>query len=172
MIDFNALPDRKPAGDALTGCFIATVETAEMKTPKPKKDGDGKPIQGKDYLNMRCGLTTGTGKSAGKIFDMLFDSEAPIPQFKLRRFVEAIGLPITGAFDLKDLPKIIIGKKFLIDVMPEKKDGVLTGRTTADVFTGDIYYSMAEASRKMEGVVAVNADNTINAADAEDSGEY
>lgn len=164
MINFNALPGAKPSSNIPKGCYVAVIETAEMKQGKD----EAKP----KYLNMRFGLSTGTGKTVGKVFDILTESDAAIPQFKLRRFIEALGLPITGGFELKDLVKIIVNKKMLVDICPEKRDGQPTGRDQVDVSSGDIYYSFAEASRKLEGVVASNASNTINAADAEDAGDY
>lgn len=163
-IDFSKLPGSKPSSNVPKACYIGVIESAEMKAPKndPTK---------KKYLNMRLGLSTPDGKSVGKIFDSLFDSDAALAQFKLSRFITALELPITGDFELADLTKMIVNKRLLVDVCPEKKDGQPTGRDTVDVFTGDIYYSLAEASRKLEGVTLNQADNRINAPDAADAGD-
>jgi len=165
MINFNALPGKKPVTEVQKGCYIATIEAAEMK---PVKDASsGKP----PYLNMRLALADSSGRSYGKVFDIISESEQELARFKLRRFIEALAIPITGNFELRDLPKIIVGKQMLVDIAPEKRDGVLTGYSTVDISSGDIYYNLAEASRKLEGytVNATPADNRINAPDAEDA---
>lgn len=164
MINFNNLPGSKPNNTFADGCYIATIETAEMKQGKD----DSKP----KYLNIRMGLTEANGKTVGKLFDLFTESASELPQFKLRRFIEALAVPITGEFELKDLVKIIIGKKFLIDVCAEKRDGKETGRMATDVSTADIYYSMAEASRKLEGMVAAVQNNTAPATTGADTQPY
>jgi hypothetical protein len=164
MINFNELPGSKPKSGVAKGCYIATIETAEMK--------QGKDASKPKYLSMRLGLSKADAKPIGKVFDILTESDSEIPRFKLRRFIEALRIPITGDFDLKDLVKIIVGKRMLVDICPEKRDGVLSGYDTVDVSSGDIYYDIAEASRKMEGAIVDPTSGNIAAADAEDAGEY
>lgn len=163
-INFNELPGNKPSSNIPKGCYLGTIETAEMKTPKTA----GK----KPYLNMRLALATAEGKPVGKIFDIIAESEAALAQFKLQRFVTALNLPITGEFELSDLVKMVQNKKLLVDVCPEKKDGQPTGRDVVDVSSADIYYNLAEASRVFNGVTLNLADNNkINAPDAADAGD-
>lgn len=161
-INYTSLPTNKPSSNIQKGCYVGIIEIAEMKSPKDTTK--------KKYLNLRLGLTTPDGKNVGKVYDILTESEQPTAQFKLGRFITALNLPITGSFELADLVKMVQNKKLLVDICPEKKDGQPTGRDVVDVFSGDIYYDLAEASRKFEGVNLMPADNRINAPDAADAG--
>lgn len=162
-INYTALPGSRPNNIIPKACYLARIEIAEMKTPKQ----EGK----KDYLNLRYALQTPEGKNVGKIYDILSESEQPLMQFKLQRFIQALELPITGVFELKDLVKMVLNKQLLVDVCPERKDGQDTGRNVVDVSAADIYYNIAEASRVLNGVTLPASDNRINAPDAEDAGE-
>lgn len=157
-INFDTLPTSNPGGGVVPkGTYFATIDKAEMRTPKPRDDGS----VGKPYLNLQLSLQTADGKAAGKLFDILSESDHELVRYKLRRFIEALEIPITGNFELKDLTKIVVGKKLIVDVAPDKQN-----RSAVDVFSGDIYYSVAEASR----IFGNNAGLTgpINAPDAED----
>ena len=122
-INFDTLPGTKPSmGNVIPkGNYLATVVTAEMKQPKDET----KP----EYFNAECDITdTISNTPMGKFWIRLFESEAPLPQYQLRRFIEAIGLQITGEFELKDLTKIVKGAQLRVDLMPEeRKDGNFSG---------------------------------------------
>lgn len=159
-INFNELPNSNPGGgyNIPKGTYFALIEKAEMRTPKAKDDGS----IGKPYLNLQLSITTPDGKSVGKLFDIISESNHELVRYKLRRFIEALELPITGDFELRDLPKVIINKKFIVDIAPDKQ-----GKAAVDVFSGDIYYSVAEAARIFGNNAGLTG--TINAPDAEDA---
>lgn len=168
-INFNALPNEKPNANPAPGQYFATIEKAEMKANKTP----GKP----DYLNLTLGLQTKDGKSAGKIFDIIAESDNDVVRYKIQRFITALEIPITGAFELRDLPKIIVGKKIIVDITiddPKKKDpnSPYAAKAVVDVFTGMIYYPLAEAST-IFGIEIQNptGDAPINAPDATDAGD-
>lgn len=131
MINFNSLPQDNPMGGTIDpGCYVATIEKAEMK--------QGKDPQKPPYLSLQYGLADSERKNKGKLFDLLVESDHQVVRYKIQRFITALGIPITGNFELKDLCKIVQGKKMIVDVTLDKKQE--PARPTVDVFSGAIYY--------------------------------
>jgi hypothetical protein len=128
-INLDNLPKEKPeSGFTLVpeGYHLAVIEDAEVKPS----------AAGNPYLSMKLKTMHGV------IFDMISESDKPAIQYKLARFITAIGLPMSGSLDLKDLPGLIKGKELVIDVKHE--DNTYNGKTTkkavVDIFEHDIYY--------------------------------
>jgi 5-formaminoimidazole-4-carboxamide-1-beta-D-ribofuranosyl 5'-monophosphate synthetase len=113
-INFDALPNSKPNALPEKGTYYATIEKAEMKQPKDPN----KP----KYINLMYALKTKEGKSVGKIFDGIYESDTDLMRYKLKRFIEALDIKLRQ-FELKDLCKIIVGKNFIVDIMREEKEG-------------------------------------------------
>lgn len=155
-INFNALSNDRGYTVVEPGTYYATVESAEMKQPKDKN----KPM----YLNLKLKLKTVEGKSAGTIFDILAESEHSLVQYKLRRFLEAIGVSFEGEFELKDLAKLCVGKELIVDTKIEKGTNGNQDRAVIDVMT-EMYYNISEAS----AIFGDSAKTVINASDAEDA---
>lgn len=146
-INYNALPSEKPATNGSIipkGQYVALIEKAEMKQGKD----DTKP----PYLNMQLDITDeASGQKMGKLFHILTESNHPIPMYQLKRLIESLNLPITGEFELKDLTKMITGKKLLVDIEPEKaEEGKAVSRSVIDVFSGQIFYPYVEATNPLE----------------------
>lgn len=135
-INFNSLPTEKPSNGTLIpkGQYIATIEKAEMKQGKDET----KP----PYLNLQMDIVDEASETPmGKLFTILTEAEHPLPRFQLRQFIKALHLPIEGEFELKDLTKMVVGKKLKVDIVPEKtNDGEDPKRSVVDVNTGDIFY--------------------------------
>ena len=134
-INFNSLPRENSSMYAVIpkGCYCAKIVKSEMKPSK-----NGKP----DYLSAECDVTDpASGTGMGKFWINLFESEANLPRFQLRRFIEAVGLNITGEFELKDLTKMINGKSLLVDICPNKEGD----RSVVDI-SADCFYPIAMAS--------------------------
>jgi hypothetical protein len=117
-------------------------------------------------------ITNKEGKSCGKIFDILSESEKDLIRYKIQRFITALNIPITGSFELKDLTKIVVGKKLILNVTiddPKKKDpnSPYSAKAVVDVFKGMIYYPIAEAST----IFGIEPTGEINAPDAQDAGD-
>jgi hypothetical protein len=161
-ISFDSLPTSRPSQTIAKGSYYATIESAEMKQPKDIT----KPL----YLNMLLALKNKEGKSVGKVYDILAESDKELVKFKLARFITALGLNtiLTGTFELADLCKIIKNKELIVDVIPEKQNGEETGRTVVDALSGGIYYPMSEASEIFKTDDA-NTVHIINAPDAADA---
>lgn len=179
-IHFDSLPNTNPMAFTLIpeGTYIATVEKAEMR--QNKTDATKPP-----YLNITWALKDEAGNNKGTLFDILTEPTSNFTQYKLKRFIIALGLPITGEFELKDLTKIVVGKSCKLDVIIDTKSE--PHRNQVEAFKGEIYYPLNETATPADVAPAPeSADNfpvadedmpwstgatpTINADDAEDAG--
>lgn len=136
MINFDALPKENPFGLIDKGLYHAFIESAEMKIGK---------TSGNPYLNVKYVLTDAAGTSKGVMFDMITESDSSVVQFKVGRFISAIGIPLVGAMELKDIGKLAVGKTIVIDVTHQKDTRDETQlRAVPDVFGHGIYYGAGE----------------------------
>lgn len=158
-INFDSLPTDKPMSTIPKGTYIATIEDAQMK--------QGQDLQKPPYLNLKYSLKNEKGESVGILFDSLFESEHSLMQYKLKRFLTATQIPMTGVFELKDLAKVVKGKQIILDTLVEEKDG-RPAKAVVDLFSGEVYYPMSEAVN-IFGTAPANtsAAGEINEADAE-----
>lgn len=172
-INFNSLPTDKPNALPDNGTYYATIESAEMK--------QGKDPTKPPYLNIALALKDKNGRACGKIFDILSESDKELVQYKLARFVLALGLEKLGTFELIDLVKIIKNKQLIVDVKQEEAKDGYPAKAVVDVFAGSIYYPINDAAiifgtatpksePKSTDVQVVDDDDTltINASDAAD----
>lgn len=167
MINFNSLPTDKPNALPESGTYYATITSAEMK--------QGKDTTKPPYLNICLSLTDSTGKACGKVFDILAESDKELIQYKIARFVIALGLEKLGSFELVDLVKVIKNKKLIVDIKQEEPKDGYPAKAVVDVFSGSIYYPISEASEifgssNVPTNTQTNPENdlTINASDAAD----
>ncbi len=155
-INFDQLPTSIDGGFGAIipkGTYFATIERAEMKTPKDTT----KP----DYLNLMLKIKDIQGKDMGIVWDIISESTNQYAQYKLRRFVVALGIEIVPGLviDLKDLAKIATGVKMIVDINQDKEN-----KNQVDIFSGDIYYHISEANKVFE-----TEDLFVDATDAEDN---
>ena len=146
MINFNTLPKENSSQYAVIpkGSYLAKIVKSEMKAPKT----EGRP----DYLSVECDITDPASNTGmGKFWINLFESEANLPRFQLRRFIEALNLRISGEFELKDLTKMINGKSLVVDICPNK-DG---DRSVVDI-SADCFYPVASTNAMDEVAREVN----------------
>lgn len=172
MINFNSLPTDKPNALPENGAYFATIESAEMK--------QGKDPTKPPYLNIALALKDKHGKSCGKIFDIISESDKELVQYKLARFLIALDLAKLGTFELVDLVKIIKNKQLIVDVKQEEARDGYPAKAVVDVFAGSIYYPISdaavvfgteiEAPKTNNSNIEVIDDDTldINASDAAD----
>ena len=157
MINFNELPNSKPAGFTTIpkGRYLGTIEKAEMRL--------GKDASRPPYLSIQWGLAK-DGKPMGKFFDLITEpGDAEIPRYKLKRFIQALELPITGSFTLADLAKMVPNKSAYIDITVDEKSE--PARNQVDVFTGEIYYSINDPDATVTNLNEVNAEDAADVAD-------
>lgn len=173
-INFNSLPTNKPMNLPETGTYYATIDGAEMK--------QGQDTTKPPYLNICLGLKDKMGKSCGKIYDILSDSDKELVQYKLARFLTALNLTNLGTFELADLVKVIKNKQLIVDVKQEEAKDGYPAKSVVDVFKNSIYYPISEAStifgstapktetksEQVDFFADVKDDLTIAASDAAD----
>lgn len=159
-MNFDSLPNDKPAGFVVPeGPYKAKIVDPQMRQPKDTS----KPM----YLNFKLDLFDyRTGEKVGSIFDGLYESEASLLLYKLKRFMLATDIKLTQ-FELSDLAKLINGKEVIVDVKTEKQEG-RQDRSVVDVTKNQIYYPLSEAA-SVFGDDAESSDDTINASDSIDS---
>ena len=103
MIQFNSLPKDKPSqNNVKPGRYTATVFKCEMRTGKDT---------GTEYLNVSFLLDGG-----GFVNENYFDSDKQFLQFKLGQLLKACNVTLEGEGTLRDVAKVIKGKKVIIDV--------------------------------------------------------
>lgn len=173
-INFNSLPTNKPINLPETGTYYATIDSAEMK--------QSQDLTKPQYLNICLTLRDKMGKTCGKIYDMLSESDKPLVQYKISRFLTALNLTNLGTFELADLIKIIKNKQLIVDVKQEEAKDGYPAKSVVDVFKNSIYYPISEASTIFGDTINVEAkaeqtpsfadvnndDLTIAASDAAD----
>ena len=167
-INFNELPSTKPVTVLPKGFYMATILKAEMKISKT----------GNPYLSLQYDLNDGAGKT-GKLFDLQMESEKEFLRYKLQRFINALQLNLAGSFEMKDLCKLVTGKKLIVDVTSEDSDR--GEQNTINSFEHEIYYPVSQwaslkAGTSLDAIVdddipaPTDADApAINAADADDA---
>jgi hypothetical protein len=108
MIQFNNLPKDKPSqNNVKPGRYTATVFKCEMRTGKDT---------GTEYLNVSFLLDGG-----GFVNENYFDSDKQFLQFKLGQLLKACKVTLEGEGTLKDVAKVIKGKKVIVDVVVNDK---------------------------------------------------
>ena len=117
-LNFNDLPTSKPNGDSPSsnvfekGIYPGIAKRAETRTSKA----------GSDYLVVQIAVTNESGQTT-TVFDNFFDTDKPLPRFKLAQFLRAVGTIPSGNFELKDLVKVINNRPLSVALKIEKSDG-------------------------------------------------
>ena len=156
-INFNNLPTEKASQFTVIpkGCYVAKIVKSEMKTPK---SGNA------DYFSAECDITDpASGNPMGKFWINLFDSQANLCLYQIRRFIEAIGLKIEGEFELKDLTKMVNGKSLAIDICPDEKGE----RSIVDISAGCFYPLGSSEREKVDEEIADTFNKPIATPEAE-----
>lgn len=108
MLNFERLPQDKPNQNTVAeGRYQAEVFKCEMRTGKDS---------GNEYLNVSFKINGG-----GFVNENYFDSDKPFLLYKLGRLLKACNVTLSGEGSLKDVAKVIKGKKVMIDVAVNDK---------------------------------------------------
>lgn len=157
-INFQNLPTMAPNSLPPKGIYLYTIASAQMR----------KAGSGNDYLEIKAELGKSDGRKVATIFDRIMDIDSDIPRYKLRQFIQALNLPITGEFQLSDIPKMVVGKKILADITHEKsKEPQYPDKAIVDPFSAEVYYPLSRAAELLGS--AVESADSINASDAADA---
>ena len=139
-ISFQATEAKSPNQLPEPGYYYGKIVEATMKQPKdPSKS---------EYLNLNYELYDANKNKAGRMFDMIAESDKPFMIYKLQRFGQALGL-VGKSLELKDLAKIIIGKTIIFRVKIEKNEQY-GDRAVVDIGDEGIYYAKSEANNFFE----------------------
>lgn len=158
-INFQSLPTQAPNSLPAKGIYVFTIVDSKMRVSG----------SGTNYLEIRAELSKADGKKVATIFDRIMDIDSDIPRYKLRQFIQALKLPITGDFALEDLTKMINGKKILADITHEKsKDPNYPDKAIVDPFSAEVYYPISRMPELL-GVSTTESAAPINASDATDA---
>jgi hypothetical protein len=156
-INLDAVPDKNPAGPMPEGTYKATIVKKEMKQPNDVK----KPM----YLEVKFDMIDTAGNAAGSFTDRFFESESSYLLFKLKRFIYATNLTLTGTVLLKDIEKVL-GVGIAVVTVIKHSENTWNGQTRmqaeVDLFNSDCYYPGTEWS-KFKG----DADDPFNKAETE-----
>lgn len=103
MINFDSLPKDKPANNSVEpGRYTAVIFDAKMMTSKTTNN---------EYLNVSFKIDSG-----GFVNENYFDSDKQFILWKLGNLLKACNVKLEGEGTLKDIAKVIKGKKVIIDV--------------------------------------------------------
>ena len=104
MLNFTSLPKDKPNNNSVAeGRYNAIVFKSEMRKSKESNN---------EYLNVSFKIDNG-----GFVNENYFDSDKPFLMYKLSRLLLACNTPLDGKGTLKDVAKVIQGKRVVIDVV-------------------------------------------------------
>lgn len=132
MLNFESLPKDKPSqNNVAEGTYKATVFKTEMRVSKETNN---------EYLNVSFKIDNGSF-----VNENYFDSDKPFLMYKLGRLLKACNVELKGNGSLKDVAKVIKGKKVVIDVIVNDKG-----------------YGSLDYSGDKEGIYPVTEDYTMN----------
>jgi hypothetical protein len=105
MLNFTSLPKDKPNNNTVAeGRYNAIVFKSEMR--KSQKDNSN------EYLNVSFKIDNG-----GFVNENYFESDKPFLMYKLSRLLLACNVQLEGEGTLKDVAKVIQGKRVVLDVV-------------------------------------------------------
>ena len=108
MLNFERLPQNKPNQNTIAeGRYQAEVFKCEMRVGKDS---------GNEYLNVSFKINGG-----GFVNENYFESDKPFLLYKLGRLLNACNVQLSGEGSLRDVAKVIKGKKVIIDVAVNDK---------------------------------------------------
>lgn len=136
-IQLDQLPQERPANNneyplVPEGKQFLKIKEASFKT---------KQETGSKWIEIIFENSTGS-----RIYDRVFDSSKPAPQFKLSRLLKAAGIPLSGAIEMQDLAPLLTGKEMYADVKHEENNYYDPPRmeATIDMFSADIFYPITD----------------------------
>lgn len=106
------------------------------------------------YLQVELHTTRPNGSNC-IVYDKFFESDKPLPQYKIRQFLVATGCMMQGSFELADLVKIVNNKTINAAIKIEKSEGYAP-KNVVDVFDDDIYTAIkgTAAAKRAEAQIA------------------
>ena len=139
-INFQPTEAKAPNQLPEPGYYYGKIIEATMRQPKD--------VTKQPYLNVTYELLDSAKNKAGRLYDILAESDKPFMIYKLQRFGQALGL-VGKTLELADLAKIIVGKVIIFRVKIEESEGYAP-KAVVDIGDEGIYYSKADAANFFE----------------------
>lgn len=149
-INFDSVPKENPFGLPEPGIYYAVIKEAVMK--------DAKDASKPQYLNIKYELQDANSNVKGVMYDIMAESDSQVVLYKIGRFCRACGIPLTGSIELRDLAKIIVGKKIVVDVKIDDSNEKYI-KPVVDLFSKEAYYTAAEYSELVDIDKKLSADD-------------
>lgn len=160
-INFDSLPSENPNGRLLpAGPYKIKIVEAKMLDSKSSNN---------TYLALTYQLTNTDGVACGKLWDNFFDSDKELLRYKLSRLITALGIKLSGSFELKDLAKIVVNKEMVGYIGTDAK--ATPPRNTIDVFKDEIFYPVSEWATFTGADVDDMFTEEVSASDAVDEAD-
>lgn len=136
MMNFDSLPKDRPGGSGGNTVLEKGRYPAVVKSASIKNGPSG------DYFQAVLQVTAPDG-STMLVFDNFFNSDKPLPQYKLGQFLRSINCILSGNFEMKDLVKIVVNKRLEVVLKVEPATDKYAAKNVADAFDDMIYYPVA-----------------------------
>jgi len=141
-INFQPTEAKAPNQLPEPGYYYGKILEATMKQPKD--------VTKQPYLNITYELLDGAKNKAGRLYDIIAESDKPFMIYKLQRFGQALGL-VGKSLELTDLSKIIVGKVIIFRIKIEESGGYAP-KAVVDIGDEGVYYNKADAANFFEPV--------------------
>lgn len=135
-INFQPTEAKAPNQLPEPGYYYGKIIEATMRQPKD--------VTKQPYLNVTYELLDGLKNKAGRLYDIVAESDKPFMIYKLQRFGQALGL-VGKSLELSDLAKVIVGKVIIFKVKTEESEGYAP-KAVVDIGDEGIYYNKSEAA--------------------------
>lgn len=146
-INFQSLPSKAPNALPEKGIYLYEVKGTMIKAAT------------NEYLEVRADISKGDGRKIATIYDRFFDTETDLNRFKLGQFMRALHLEEVGVFKLKDLLKVLQGRKCLVDIYIEKsRNTQYPDKAAVNPFTENIYYEIERAEELLGTAKSVSVE--------------
>ena len=151
-INFQPTDAKAPNQLPEPGYYYGKIIEATMRQPRD--------VTKQPYLNVTYELLDAAKNKAGRLYDIVAESDKPFMIYKLQRFGQALGL-VGKALELADLPKVIINKVIIFRVKIEKTEGY-ADKAAVDIGDEGIYYNKADASNFFTPPAPLPSSETIS----------
>lgn len=123
-INFDSLPKEQPSALMADGKYLFKIKKVELK---PSSSGNS-------YLSLML------SSSHGNVFDNISESDKPLARFKLGQFLRALGIQLSGTFELKDLVKILPNKELVAAITTQDASNGYRAKNVVNAFDEQIFY--------------------------------
>ena len=142
-INFDRIPTENPFTLPEPGIYRARIAEAQMTPSKTP----GKP----PYIAVKYELLDKADRKIGTVYDNIVESDHAAVLYKTGRLILALGLNLTGNVELKDLCKIIVGKKLCMEITHEadnrNPDDRSKDRAKPKLFGSEVFWHINDAAR-------------------------